>query len=78
MQTVNEFIAFRTMFNTDLLKAVENRNIFQVKYILNATYKFETENGFFIKDRINFDSIKKISDELEREIKNNPSLIYNL
>lgn len=77
-QNTNDFAAFKSMFDSELLKAIENKNIEQIEEILNTKYKYEADNNFYTQVEIDLAEIEKISKILDEELKNNPSLIYKL
>lgn len=77
-QNTNNFIAFRSLFDRELLEAIDNNNINQITELLNTTYNIETENNYYESVPIDIQEISQNYHELVQEIENNPSLIYKL
>lgn len=77
-QNTNDFIAFKSLFNKKLLKAVQDKNINKIKTILNTEYAYETNNNFYIQTKINLKIINDLLNKFNSEFNKDRLLVYKL
>lgn len=77
-QTVNEFLAFKGLFDRELSEAIETENKEVMQHILENKYDYELENNFFVNVPINTHTIKSLHKLHISELENDPSLKFKL
>ena len=77
-QDTNDFIAFKSLFNQELQKAINNDDIEQIQYILKTTYDYETNNHFYDNVPIDLTVIKNLYNEFSNELEKEQFLMYKL
>lgn len=77
-QDINDFIAFRSLFDDEISDAIYNNDIEKIEKIMKVKYLYETENDFYIHTNINLKIINDLINDFTNEIKDNPFLIYKL
>lgn len=78
MQTINDFLAFKALYNPELSQAIESNDLQQIQQTLVTVYDYETNNNFYTHGKINLELIKNEYRQHVKGIENNPSLIYKL
>lgn len=69
-QTLNDFLAFRAIYDHELITAIDNDDIKEIENIINKKYQYEKENDFYIDTSINLQEVKSIYKVFANEINN--------
>lgn len=73
-QDTNIFVAFKALYNQELLSAIDSEDVNRIEEILQTTYEYETKEGFYVKTPVDLKKIQEKHEVFVKEIEENPEL----